>query len=186
MTLQSQLQKLTARQSSSVWGRLRCRRASIVCDGVPSPRQCPLASANCVSIVTWNVGHHLRTDSCSMAGGSMRWPHLGHSVSSGNEWSRDADEVMVIVSKTIKTARLCSLRVILHFGMALVPEVNFPFILTEHQYEHWCVRKPGTKPINYEMTCDHKTFDLWSESEDSEENIILYRPLQMPFQWLPT
>lgn len=85
--------KLTVRQSSSVQGRLRCRRASTAHDGAPSPTERPWPITNGVSIATQSVGCHPRVDSGSTACGSVLWPLQGHSASSG------VDDVMVIVSK---------------------------------------------------------------------------------------
>lgn len=85
VTVRPQLPKLTVRQSSFVSRRPRCHRASTAHGGAPCPAWCPLVSSSAVSIVMRNAGRRLRIGSGSTACGSVPWPPLGRSVSSGPE-----------------------------------------------------------------------------------------------------
>lgn len=83
-----QSEKLTVRQSSSEWGRLRRHRASTVRDGAPSPTGRPLVLTRNVSIRMKSAGRRFPAYSGSTDDGSAPWPRLGRSVSSGVEHSR--------------------------------------------------------------------------------------------------
>lgn len=83
-----QSEKLTVRQSSSEWERLRRHRASTVRDGAPSPTGRPLVLTRNVSIRMKSAGRRFPAYSGSTDDGSAPWPRLGRSVSSGVEHSR--------------------------------------------------------------------------------------------------
>lgn len=76
-------EKLTARQSPSVWGRPRSRRASTGCDGEPNPTRRPSRSSRGVSTARKSEGCRFQADSGSTACESAPWPQPRHSVSSG-------------------------------------------------------------------------------------------------------
>ena len=57
--------------------------------------------------------------------------------------------------------------------MAPVPEVNFSFIhsIDVSLNPHIKSFKPGTKPVNYEMNHEHKTFNLEQKKHKKKKKL---------------